>query len=112
VSTVQQVKYKFLDGPLADQEQTRERGLERIDIGGDGVAAIFTYEWAGNDGATVLMAKRHKNRAIRRLVMQYIGRKAKHPAIMALSWRRFPTTGKTVKTGKGAAARAAKRAAS
>jgi hypothetical protein len=85
------------------------RGTETLLVGPIG-APFFVYEYAGKDGITVLLAKRRRSRHLRRLVLNYIGKKGKHPALVALGWRRHPTVGKTVKTGKGAAARAAKKA--
>jgi hypothetical protein len=103
------VPHKFLDGPLAGRTIDLPRGTETFLIG-PRCSPLFTYEYAGKDGITVLLAKRGRSRQLRRLVLDYIGKKGKHPALVALGWRRHPTVGKTVKTGKGAAARAAKKA--
>jgi hypothetical protein len=109
VKLAELVPHKFLDGPMEGRTIDLSRGTETLLIGPPG-APFFIYEYAGKDGITVLLAKRTRNRQLRRLVLQYIAKKAKHPALVALSWRRRPTKGKTVKTGKGAAARAAKKA--
>jgi hypothetical protein len=101
--------HKFLDGPLAGREMALPRGTESYPVGPVG-CPFLTYEYAGKDGLMVLLAKRQSKRSVRRLVMRYIATKGKHPALMALGWRKVPIRGKTVKTGKGAAARAARAA--
>jgi hypothetical protein len=111
VKLAELVPHKFLDGPMGGRTIDLPRGTETFLIGPPG-GAFFTYEYAGKDGITVLLAKRGRSRQLRRLVLNYIGKKGKHPALVALGWRRHPIRGKTVKTGKGAAARAAKRVAS
>jgi hypothetical protein len=108
VKLAELVPHKFLDGPMGGRTIDLPRGIETFLVGPAG-APFFTYEYAGKDGITVLLAKRGRSRQLRRLVLNYIGKKGKHPALVALGWRRQPTVGKTVKTGKGAAARAAKR---
>jgi hypothetical protein len=111
VKLAELVPHKFLDGPMEGRTIDLPRGTDTYLVGPVG-APFFLYEYAGKDGLTVLLAVRKKNRHLRRLVLDYIGKKGKHPALVALGWRRHPIRGKTVKTGKGAAARAAKRVAS
>jgi hypothetical protein len=106
----QGIMYRFIDGPMTDQEVTMERGLDRVEVGGKGIAALFVYEWAASEGGLTLLAKVRRHRETRRLVMRYIGLKSKHPAVMALKFRRYPVTGRTDKSGQGARRRAAKRA--
>jgi len=111
MSGPQKVVYRFLVGPMTDREIEMPRGIERVELGGNGVAALWVYELAGNEGGITLLAKRQSSRAIRRLIFQYIGKKAKHPAMLSQSWRRYPKTGTTDRTGQGARRRAEKAAA-
>lgn len=81
--------HRFLDGPLAGQERELPRGTELYNVGPVG-CPFFRYEFAGKDGVGILMAKVQRKREVRRLVMAYIGKKAKHPAILAARWKRVP----------------------
>lgn len=83
------VPHKFLDGPLAGVTRNLPRGTEHLPLGPVGCAFI-TYEYAGKDGLTVLLAKRQRSRNVRRMVARYIKVKGRHPALMALAWKRIP----------------------
>ena len=81
--------HRILDGPMAGQEVQLPRGTETYEVGPKG-HPFFTYEFAGKDGVGVLLAKRHRNRKLRRQVMAFIGLKGRHPAILALPFKREP----------------------
>ena len=81
--------HRFLDGPLAGQQRDLPRGTETFNVGPAG-HPFWVYEFAGKDGVGILMAKRQRRRVVRRLVMAYIGKKGKHPAILASMQRQVP----------------------
>jgi len=81
--------HRILDGPMAGREIDLPRGTEVYNVGPVG-CPFFQYEFAGKDGVGVLLALRHRNRKLRRQVMAFIGLKGRHPAILALPFKKEP----------------------
>lgn len=104
------MKAKYLDGPLEGVVTEVPKGTEKITVG-PRPNPFWTYTYAGKDGGVTLFAKRPPSRRLWFFIMYYIRKFGRHPAFEYSMAKSKPVRGRRVARGRGAAKRAAKKAA-